>query len=410
MDIGYWVSERKYGVWGQRMGRTISRLIIVQALFVCLLPLSAWAKLSPCQRFLLGEESSEDRPSYVIAQIQLGTTPKKGRPMGITKEILDSKGLDSKSPDNTLLWLIRGTSNVDSLAKERDIQAGKIKISFPVKAPDGNAYKITFKYEQSNPELGKRFGVLSKIEIHDSMGFEIKVDPELKDAKELYDLMYEVAHGPFGKIYALEVGDTIIPFKSHISPDELARYKDFFATFFNQKTYNNWFSKGQPRTEEDLDNINSMEDLETLVASFEKDFNRQWWYDRIHKKLVGWVVGGLTMGTVLVVGPHVYNMLNAPKEYVVNELVSDKYGQVKLFATDAGDGINQFKLSGQDDARMKDESTLILKDKNGTEFVFAVQRSAGKSKIRLQLLSATKPKTELVKEANTEKNRNGATE
>jgi hypothetical protein len=391
------------GVWGHRMGRTISRLIIAQALIACLLPLSAWAKLSQCQKLLLGEESTEERPSYLIASVQLGTSPKKGRPMGITKAILESKGLDAKSSDNTLLWLIRGTSNVDSLPRERDIQAGKIEVSFPIKLKDGSAYKITFTYEQSNPEVGKRFAVLSEVEIHDSMGFKIKVDPELKDAKELYDLIYEVAHGPFGKIYALEVGDTIIPFKSHISPDELERYKDFFATFFNQKTYNNWFSKGGPRTAEDLDNINSMDDLEALVASFEKDFNRQWWYDRIHKKLVGYLVGGIAFGTVIVVGPHIYNMLNTPKEYVVNELVSEKYGQVKLYATDAGDGINQFKLSGHDDSRMKDESTLILKDKNGTEFVFAVQRSAGKSKIRLQLLSTTKPKTELVTENKSEK-------
>lgn len=384
------------GVWGHRMGRTISRLIIAQALMACLLPLSAWAKLSQCQDLLLPNQSADASAAYTIGTIKFGLIPEKNKPMGILNAKAEIAGIDDESKDNSLLWLIRGTANVDSLPREKDIGDGDIVLAFPVELEDGRTFKVTFLYEQSNPKNSPRFGVLKEIEILDEVSFKVKVKPETKETPDLEDLIYKVSHGPRGKIYGLNIADTNIPFKSHISPEELDQYKEFFSVFYEYRNYFTWYGQGRIRKPDDLDKVNSLAELDKLTGRLVRDNKYQWYWDRAHK----WATGGVLALTMIgsVAGFNYYqNVLNAPKEYVVNDLVNDKYGEIKLYAS-TSQNVNIFKVSGDDDVRIRNESSIILKDKKGTQFVFKVQRSPGKNKIRLQLLSTELPKSELAGE------------
>jgi hypothetical protein len=198
-----------------------------------------------------------------------------------------------------------------------------------------------------------------------------------------------------------------VPFKSHITPDEIDEYKRFFKVFFKYQEYFSWRGRGIPRKPDDLEKVGSLTELEELTAKLRRDNKWQWIWDRLQKNLPSRALSLVMIGSIFA-APYVHGVLNAPKELVVNELVSDKYGEVKLYSSTTGT-INQFKLSGDDDVRLRNESSLILKDKSGTEFVFSVQRSTGKNKIRLQLLSAKAPKAELVNAAATSK-KTGASE
>jgi hypothetical protein len=375
------------------MARTFSRLIIVQTVLICLLPLSAWAKLSSCHALLLPDQKSAEVPSYVVGRIRI-VNNEKNKPMGVLAASLDNQGLEDESKDSSLLWLIRGTANVDTLPRAKDIGDGDIELAFPVELEDGRTFKVTFLYEPSNQPNTPRFGVLKKIEVLDEVSTKVKVRPEHKDPAELEDLIYQISHGPRGKIYGLQIGETIVPFKSHITPEEIDEYKKFFKVFFKYQDYFSWRGPGILRKPDDLEKVGSLTDLEELTTKLQRDNKWQWYWDRLHKNLTSRALSLIMIGSVFA-APYIHNAFNAPKEYVVNELVSDKYGEVKLYTSTTGT-INQFKLSGDDDVRLRNESSLILKDKSGTEFVFSIQRSAGKNKIRLQLLSAKAPKAELV--------------
>jgi hypothetical protein len=381
------------------MAGTFSRLIIAQAVLACLLPLSAWAKLSSCHTLLLPDQSAEETPAYVVGRIQI-VNNEKNKPMGVLAASLDNEGIEDESKNSSLLWLIRGTANVDTLPRAKDIGDGDIELAFPVELEDGRIFKVTFLYEPSNQPNTPRFGVLKKVEVLDEVSTKVKVRPEHKDAAELEDLIYRISHGPRGKIYGIQIGETVVPFKSHITPDEIDEYKKFFNVFFDYKTYFSWRGTGRPRKPDDLEKIASLTALETLTAKLQRDNKWQWYWDRLHKNITSRALSLVMIGSIFA-APYIHGVLNAPKEYVVNGLVSEKYGEVKLYASTTGT-INQFKLSGEDDVRLRNESSLILKDKSGAEFAFSIQRSTGKNKIRLQLLSAKAPKAELA-DASTSK-------
>ncbi len=367
------------------MARTFSRLFILHAAIVCLLPSLAWAKLSPCEALLISGSAATTAPHFVQGHIDINLTEATGRPSATFHADMNQEGAADAAQKNALLWLIRGTANLDSLPREKEIvEDGKVRLAFPFQLQDGRTFKILFHYKKVNPDTEERIGVLKEIEIRDDYGFEVKVKAE-KDKPDLENFIWKVSHGPRGKIYGLQIGDSVIPFKSHISAEERIEYEDFFKAFFEYPTY----VRGRVRGPEDLDEIATLTQLYQISRKLKLDNRAQFYMDRLHKIATTAVVALAASGAFA--GYNYYATLaTATKEVVVNGLVSDQFGEVKMWAVSTAGGGNTFRVDAEMESKLKDLSIAKVKDKDGKELTFKVEKSS-KGHLRLQLMSADAP-------------------
>lgn len=370
------------------MAKSFSRLIILQAAFVCLIPLAANAKLSDCEKWLAPGQANSENREYVVGTIGITTSEKNGANKAYYIPRPLYTGLPDENPQNTLLWMVRGTANLDSLPHDRKLlDEGNIRLAYPFKAENGRTYKIEFVYEQTNPEAGDYIGVLKKIKILDEVSFKVDVKAEIKDGPETDNLIYNLAHGSRDLIYGIEINKQIIHFKSHLSVDDLKTYKEFFENFFTHDTY----LFGRRRTLHDLNEISTSKELERTAQKLTLDRKLQWYKDRLHKIATTLVVVAAATSASAATTYYYQHLNFTPKEIVINGLSHERYGEIKMFGVAQPGGRNQFRVSAEDEVRLKDESTIRLKDKNGKEVVFSAGKSS-KGHLRLELLNPEEPK------------------